>query len=154
MPPQLPLIKTDSAPSDPKTRQNSPEDAGSIPRDPPSSPMPIQDETMAARAPDVHADLRVVMGAWSTLSEAVRATILQLIQEGNDADYDTWLLLGMALHSTREGWARELRDRWSRQSAKFDEGKQEKSWRSFTSDGKVTIASLFHMAQRHEYIAP
>jgi hypothetical protein len=72
----------------------------------------------------------------------------------NDADYDTWLLLGMALHSTGESWARDLWDGWSHQSGKFDEEKQEKSWRSFTSDGNVTIASLFHLAKQHGYIAP
>lgn len=33
-----------------------------------------------SRAPDVHADLQAVITAWPTLSEAVRATILQLIQ--------------------------------------------------------------------------
>jgi len=80
MPPRLALIKTDSAQSDPKLRQNSPEDAGSIPRNPPSSPTPIQDATMTARAPDVHADLHAVVAAWPTLSAERRAAILRLIQ--------------------------------------------------------------------------
>ena len=82
MPLRLALIKPNSAPSDPKPRQNLPEDAGALLRNPPSSPTPIQDETVVARAPDVHADLREVIAAWPTLSEAVRATILRLIQEG------------------------------------------------------------------------
>jgi hypothetical protein len=59
-----------------------------------------------------------------------------------NADYNTWLLRGMALHSTGEFWARGLWDSWSRQSGKCDDRKQEKSWRSFTSDGIVTSASL------------
>src|SRR5262249_44813343 len=68
----------------------------------------------------------------------------------NDADYDEWLMLGMALHSTGGDWARELWDIWSRQSSKFDEGKQAKSWASFGPMGKqrlVHIGSLFHRAK-------
>jgi hypothetical protein len=34
------------------------------------------------RAPSVHADLQAVITAWPTLSEDMRATILQLIQKG------------------------------------------------------------------------
>ena len=33
-------------------------------------------------APAVHGDLRAVITAWPTLSDDVRATIIQLIQEG------------------------------------------------------------------------
>jgi hypothetical protein len=72
----------------------------------------------------------------------------------NDEDYNTWLLLGMALHSTGESWARDLWDDWSRQSGKFDAAKQEKSWCSFTSDGAVTIASLYHLAKQAGWQPP
>ena len=72
----------------------------------------------------------------------------------HDADYDTWLMLGMALHSTGEAWARDLWDSWSRQSDKCDARKQAKSWGSFTRDGQVTIASLFHLAKQHGYAPP
>ena len=80
MPLQLSLIKLDSPQADPKPRQNSPEDAGGLHHAPPSSPTLIQDEAMTARAPDVHADLCVVITVWPTLSEERRATILRLIQ--------------------------------------------------------------------------
>ena len=72
----------------------------------------------------------------------------------HDADYDTWLMLGMALHSTGEFWAWDLWDGWSRQSEKCDARKQAKSWASFTSQGSVTIASLFHLAKQHGYAPP
>ena len=81
------------------------------------------------------------------------AEALACIPNG-DADYDTWLMLGMALHSTQQAWARDLWDDWSRQSGKFDARKQDRSWGSFTSDGHVTIASLFHLAKQHGYIPP
>ncbi len=72
----------------------------------------------------------------------------------HDADYGTWLTLGMALHSTDAPWARDLWDGWSRQSAKFDEQKQEKSWRSFTRDGKVQIGTLFYLARQQGWTRP
>jgi hypothetical protein len=80
MPLRLSLINTDSAQSDPKPRQNFPRDTGDFPRNHLSFPVLIQNEPTAARAPDVHADLQAVITAWPTLSEAVRAMILRLIQ--------------------------------------------------------------------------
>ena len=65
----------------------------------------------------------------------------------DDAAYDDWLLLGMALHSTQAPWARECWDAWSQQSGKYDEDKQEKAWNSFSATGEVTMGTLFHMAQ-------
>jgi hypothetical protein len=81
MPLRLSLIKTDSSPSDPKPRQNSPGDAGDILLDPSSSPTLIQDESTLACAPDVHADLQMIIAAWPTLSDEKRVQILRLIQE-------------------------------------------------------------------------
>jgi hypothetical protein len=72
----------------------------------------------------------------------------------DDADYDAWLFLGMALHSTRATWARGLWDGWSQQSGKYNEAKQDKSWQSFKADGTVTIASLFQRAQGHGWRPP
>ena len=72
----------------------------------------------------------------------------------NDAGYDTWLALGMALHSTGESWARALWDGWSRQSGKFDERKQENSWNSFDTDGATTIATLFYLATQAGWNPP
>ena len=60
----------------------------------------------------------------------------------------------MALHSTEEAWARSVWDQWSMQSSKYEEGKQEKSWRSFTADGKRTIGTLFFMAKEHGWHPP
>lgn len=72
----------------------------------------------------------------------------------NDADYNTWLTLGMALHSTGEPWARDLWGEWSAQSGKFDEAQQTKKWESFSTDGAVTIGSLFHLAKQAGWSAP
>jgi len=72
----------------------------------------------------------------------------------DNADYDTWLAIGMALHSTGTSWARSLWDTWSSVSAKYNEGKQHKSWQSFARDGKVQIGTLFHLAKQHGYVPP
>lgn len=71
-----------------------------------------------------------------------------------DAAYDDWLTLGMALHSTGEAWARGVWDDWSQQSGKYDEGKQEKTWASFTPDGPTQLGSMFHMAKAQGWSPP
>jgi hypothetical protein len=67
----------------------------------------------------------------------------------NDAPYDMWLLVGMALRSLGEPWARGLWDSWSQQSNKFCEAKQAKSWASFTPDGTVQIDNVFALARQY-----
>jgi hypothetical protein len=72
----------------------------------------------------------------------------------HDADYDVWLSIGMALQSSGVAGARALWDWWSRQSAKFDEGKQARKWASFRSDGAITLGTLFYLAQQHGWQPP
>jgi hypothetical protein len=57
-------------------------ETSAAPEDSASTPQPNHPETHLSRAPGVHADLQAVITAWPTLSEAIRATILRLIQEG------------------------------------------------------------------------
>ena len=66
-------------------------------------------------------------------------------------EYDPWLLVGMALHSTGEAWARDLWDKWSQSSAKYDAAMQEQKWGSFTPNGGVTLATIFFLAKQHGY---
>ena len=75
----------------------------------------------------------------------------------NHADYDTWLMIGMALHATGAEWARALWDDWSHQSDKFNPDKQAKSWASFGSSGKqrlVHIGTLYHRAKAYGWVPP
>jgi hypothetical protein len=54
------------------------------PHDPPHAASTLHDPhtvVQEQRAPGVHTDLQAVITAWPALSEAVRATILRLIQE-------------------------------------------------------------------------
>jgi Primase C terminal 2 (PriCT-2) len=65
----------------------------------------------------------------------------------NDVPYETWREIGMALHSTGEGWAEDLWDGWSQHSSKYNARKQARTWGSFHVDGKITIGTLFHHAK-------
>jgi hypothetical protein len=47
-------------------------------------PHPPQGLTHEECAPDVHDDLHAVITAWPTLSEAIRAQILRLIEAGEE----------------------------------------------------------------------
>lgn len=60
---------------------------------------------------------------------------------------ETWVECGMALRSTDNPNAFILWNDWSRQSDKYP-GEREiaKQWTSFTPDGGITIATLFHHA--------
>jgi hypothetical protein len=63
------------------------------------------------------------------------------------------------LHWT--GWgdpARQIWDEWSRTCPeKFDEGDQDKTWKSFDrpyEDAKISLGSLFNIAKEHGWVGP
>ena len=66
-------------------------------------------------------------------------------------DYEIWLKVGMALHSTGEDdVAYSIWDAWSRTSEKYNEQDQIKTWRSFKGrENEITLGTLFHVAQDH-----
>jgi hypothetical protein len=61
-------------------------------------------------------------------------------------DYDRWVAIGMALHSTGASWAETAWDHWSQQSVKYEAHRLHQHWQSFHADGKITIGTLFHLA--------
>jgi len=73
----------------------------------------------------------------------------------NPDERDTWLEIGMALHSTyADMQAYELWRTWSEQSNKYDPREQLRVWRSFTPEQGITIASLFHHAKNAGWFRP
>jgi hypothetical protein len=84
--------------------------------------------------------------------DLVKAALAAL--PNDDVDYDTWLAIGMALHSTGEAWAEALWTTWSQQSTKYREKKQHKSWESFDANGGVTLGTLFHLAKEAGWRSP
>ena len=72
-------------------------------------------------------------------------------------DRDTWLHVGMALHSTRAGsTARALWDEWSQKSAKFDAADQDRTWTAFSIGRKndIGLPTLFKFAYDAGWVAP
>ena len=65
----------------------------------------------------------------------------------NADDRDIWLRIGMALKSHYGEAGRDLWDRWSRQSKKFDEPMQNRTWRSLRGSG-VNIGTIFYYGRR------
>jgi hypothetical protein len=65
----------------------------------------------------------------------------------NADDRDLWLQCGMAIKDHFGDSARSLWDDWSRQSDKYTERDQDRTWRSFRRNG-ISIGTLFYHAQR------
>ena len=68
-------------------------------------------------------------------------------------DYQDWLYVGLALHSTGYPEALLLWDDWSKQSPKYQPGVCERKWESFRSSG-VNLGTLGHMAKQDGWRSP
>jgi putative DNA primase/helicase len=78
---------------------------------------------------------------------------------GNDNfDYDTWLKFGAAIHGL--GWGdrgRDIWDEWSKLSPKYDEDKQDKTWKSFDLPyigRRATVATIYKLAINNGWRPP
>ncbi|MCU0990261.1 MAG: bifunctional DNA primase/polymerase [Xanthomonadales bacterium] len=70
-------------------------------------------------------------------------------------DRDTWLRVGMALHSTGIAqWAWDTWAEWSKTSSKYDPVDQLRVWRSFRGRGLdgITVRSIFDLAQKAGWV--
>ncbi len=88
------------------------------------------------------------------LSDTEKEDIAGAIKHIPADERDTWIRVGMALHSTGAGHeAFEIWDTWSQttKSGNYRYKDALINWRSF-KDGDVTIASLFGLAQEHGYM--
>jgi hypothetical protein len=84
-----------------------------------------------------------------TAADADRAlTLLQHIQPRDD--YDSWLAVGMALHSVDPGFLSNWVE-WSRGCSTFNEEECLAKWTSFKGRG-VTIGTLYFFAEQDGYI--
>lgn len=70
-------------------------------------------------------------------------------------DYDTWIEVGMAIHSATNGEGFEIWDSWSQKSSKYQDGQTQYKWHSFgKSLNPVTIATLIYHAEQNGYVRP
>lgn len=83
------------------------------------------------------------------LPQADRTDLIAALQHICADDRETWLQVGMALHSTQSGSeAFHMWDEWSQSSSKYDPADQTRVWHSFRNRGLsgVTKATIFQMA--------
>ena len=79
---------------------------------------------------------------------------LDRIPAADADDYDTWLKVGMALHSAGDDSLLQDWIRWSATSGKFEPGICQAKWKSFNaSSGGVSLGTLAHLAG-HEKSRP
>lgn len=72
-----------------------------------------------------------------------------------DESYDTWLQIGMALHSANASNAFGLWNEWSQGGPKYDSKAIRAKWRSFTDKPNgVGLSSIFAMAQQRGWVNP
>jgi predicted P-loop ATPase len=92
----------------------------------------------------------------STASDSERAiAYLQALDTARADDYDTWLQVGMALHSVGDDSLLSHWEHWSRQSAKHKPKDCEQKWRSFNaSTGGITLGTLGQLAKQDGWRPP
>ena len=84
------------------------------------------------------------------LSPQDRSDLTAALQHISSDDRETWVQVGMALHSTQAGSeAFALWDAWSQASSKYDPVDQTRVWHSFRNRGLsgVSKATIFKLAQ-------
>ncbi|MDE0041847.1 MAG: PriCT-2 domain-containing protein, partial [Candidatus Poribacteria bacterium] len=63
-------------------------------------------------------------------------------------DYETWLLVGMAIH--HDGGELSLWEEWSRFApSKYEAGACERKWHTFTAGGGITLGTVYDLAKRN-----
>lgn len=73
----------------------------------------------------------------------------------NDADYEDWVTVGMAIHDATGGSGEALWYKWSGRSGKHDDADMEKKWYSFgKAPNPVTIGTLIYRAQQNGWQMP
>jgi hypothetical protein len=73
-------------------------------------------------------------------------------------DYDTWILIGCALHHATGGTlaGRDIWDTWSQQSDKYNAGEIDRRWVSFanTPGDRASAGTIYHLARQHGWSFP
>ncbi|MGC9519026.1 MAG: PriCT-2 domain-containing protein, partial [Desulfuromonadaceae bacterium] len=62
---------------------------------------------------------------------------------------DTWIQIGMAVKSGLGDAGFDLWDSWSQNAESYNQRDAESAWRSFDTDGGITVKTLFHQAKEN-----
>jgi putative DNA primase/helicase len=137
-------------------------DLAGVPRD----LLPVLDEATARKFVTEATRIMTAAGWHTKLAGGPKQSSLSLQPRADDGeriasalsaisadDRDIWFTIGAILKDRPGG--RDLWDRWSQGSSKYDADDQERVWRSIgTSVRRATIATLFHLAQQHGWRPP
>lgn len=67
-------------------------------------------------------------------------------------EYDTWIKIGMAIHSWDKNLGLELWEQWSKSGTNYEIGETEKHWKSFNNKplNSITLGTLVFLANKEE----
>lgn len=83
----------------------------------------------------------------TTTNEEDAVRLLDRLSPSRADDYEEWVNIGMILHSLGDAGL-HMWDNWSRKSSKWTDGECAAKWRSFSSSGALTFATLAYYAQQ------
>ena len=76
------------------------------------------------------------------------AALADALRHVSPDDYETWLLVGMAIH--HDGGDVSIWEEWSRSApSKYEAGACERKWRTFTAGGGITLGTVYDLAKRN-----
>lgn len=115
----------------------------------PVAPPPELEEGMRRPAPQAAPEEREV-------GEEQWAEILGALPSIPAEERDTWLRVGMALHSTGHPDAQSTWDEWSATTTadNFSPGVNERTWDAFKPDGALDYRTIFALAQVNGWVNP
>lgn len=80
--------------------------------------------------------------------------VLEALQFIDNDERDTWLTVGMALHTSNDARAYQIWCNWSESSHKYDQKDQYRVWRSFRHKGldSIDLPTIFKLAQDNGWL--
>ena len=69
----------------------------------------------------------------------------------NDLHYDDWVRFGMAIKGAVGDEGKELFDRWSKRSSKYDSTETDRLWDSIGTVNRIGAGTVFQLAMEHGY---
>jgi hypothetical protein len=92
-------------------------------------------------------DFEGLIGGGKYSNWSVKKVEQMLYKLDPSVDHDTWVDIGMSLHSWDPIEGFELWDEWSKQSDKYEEGLCESKWKGFNVGGGITLGTVNYMVK-------
>ncbi|MDE0504498.1 MAG: phage/plasmid primase, P4 family [Candidatus Poribacteria bacterium] len=110
---------------------------------------PSSQSTQRSAQPSRNGSADVSPGTESTNGKNVPVDELaEALRHVPPDDYETWLLVGMAIH--HDGGDVSQWEAWSRSApSKYEMGACERKWQTFTAGGGITLGTVYELAKRN-----